>query len=151
MKRYSMRRLSSQFRTCLVVVLLGAAASHQVVAEEYYRWKDSEGVMHYGTRPPAGVEAEIINTWGESAGESQPQQETENAGKSPASEQQKEVIAARKKQCQEERDRLNALKTSGHRIQMQQEDGSVKYLTPEEIAREVEQSENYVNQACKDH
>ncbi len=119
-------------------------------ADAYYRWTGDDGVIHYGSRPPEGVKAELVNTWGEAAGENKNGASSKNgkASSKALTEKQQEVVAERKQQCEEERTRLSALKSSGRRIRMEQEDGSSRYLTPEEVAEEVSKSEDFVTQAC---
>ncbi|MFL0804619.1 MAG: DUF4124 domain-containing protein [Agarilytica sp.] len=119
-------------------------------ADAYYRWTGDDGVIHYGSRPPEGVKAELVNTWGDSAGKNTSGGSTKNEKGTSTSltEKQQAVVAERKQQCEEERTRLSALKSSGRRIRMEQEDGSSRYLTPEEVAEEISKSEDFVTQAC---
>jgi hypothetical protein len=52
-----MRRLA--LATCLALLTL--AATGPVAAQQYYKWKDANGVTHYTkTPPPAGTEAERL-------------------------------------------------------------------------------------------
>lgn len=44
---------------CLVAGLLCACAvSRPAVAEQFYKWTDEKGVVHYGSTPPPGVQSE---------------------------------------------------------------------------------------------
>lgn len=115
-------------------------------AEGYYRWLDSDGVVHYGSRPPVGVNAEQVNTWGKSAGENTSPATT--ATKNLTTKQQK-VVAARQQECDDEKSRLTSLQSTGRRISMQMEDGTTRYLTTDEILKEVSTSEDFIKQACQ--
>jgi len=139
---------------CFSLVTL-AALSPLSLAEDYYRWVGKDGVVHYGSRPPAGVEAVKIKGSGKAAPTSS---SATPAGTAPVSDadaakardaEQKEVIAQRKQQCADEKARVENLKTPGRRIRMQQPDGSTKYLSPEEVATEISVSQEFINQACK--
>lgn len=131
-----------------------ALAATDVAAEDYYRWVNENGTVNYGSRPPEGVKAEKITTFGKSSGKKQnastPAADQNNAkAQQQVDEQQKAIIAQRKKQCEEEKSRLDALKAPGRRISMEQEDGTTRYLTPEEIAKEVSTTEDFIKQACQ--
>lgn len=54
------RSLNSLLATLALAAGLCAAAG-PAAATEVYRWKDANGVTHYGARPPEGVEAERMN------------------------------------------------------------------------------------------
>lgn len=120
-------------------------------AEGYYRWLGKDGVVHYGSRPPTGVNAELINTWGKSAGKSTPfnarAQAKTTTSRMTAKEQK--LRDERQQQCEDERGRLKALQSTGRRIIMQQEDGSSRHLTPEEVTAEIASSKEYVKKACQ--
>lgn len=127
--------------------------THSATAEDYYRWVNESGTVNYGSRPPEGVKAEKISTFGKSAGKSN--SSSANAAQSnsnaqqEAEQQQKEIIAQRKRQCEDEKARLSALKAPGRRISMEQADGTTRFLTPEEIAKEVSATEEFIKQACQ--
>ncbi|MFL0810790.1 MAG: DUF4124 domain-containing protein [Agarilytica sp.] len=133
-----------------IAALLASLSSIALAKGEYYRWTSDDGVVHYGARPPEGVNAELISTWGKSAGENKapaPGQNKEKAEAAPE-EKKKQLAAARKQQCEDERQRLKALQTPGRRIRMEQPDGSVRYLSSDELAAETARSKDFVNQAC---
>jgi hypothetical protein len=45
-------------RAILVIAVLAAAVAGSASAEQFYKWKDAQGVTHYtSTPPPKGVEA----------------------------------------------------------------------------------------------
>ena len=131
------------------IALTVFAAGH-ASAEAYYRWIGADGVVHYGSRPPEGVIAEQVDTWGKSAGENAAGSgKASKQGKASLDEQQKELAAQRKQQCDDERERLKALQTGGSRIRMTMEDGTTRYLSTEEIANEIKRSREFVDGACQ--
>ncbi len=130
----------------LFASILLASIAVPTYAEGYYRWVGSDGIVHYGSRPPVGVTAEQVNTWGESAGENT--NSTTAATKNLTTKQQN-VVAARQQECDDEKSRLTALQSTGRRISMQQEDGTTRYLTTDEILKEVSNSEEFIKQACQ--
>lgn len=132
--------------TALIIGLSVAALSS---ADNYYRWVGTDGVVHYGSRPPEGVTAELISTYGKSAPSNTDQvAEKKVVAENNYTEKQKEVLKARQAQCDQERQRLNSLKSSGSRIQMEQPDGTTRYLSADEVIKEIASSEKFVNQAC---
>ncbi len=135
----------------LVTALCGSTA---VLAGEYYRWVDAEGVTHYGSTPPAGVQAEKVKTYG--AGPSSPSTASTPspaASAAPANAadieaQQKQMAAQRNQECKAEQERVATLKRSRGRVRMQLEDGSSKYLSLDEIQQEIAQSEDFLRNVC---
>lgn len=118
--------------------------------DDYYRWVDAEGVVHYGSRPPDGVNAVKINTYGKSQGAPAAAARDNDTGpETKPNAAQSETLALRQAQCEEEKERLRVLQTPGSRIRMEQDDGSIRYLTPVEIAKEVNSSEKFISEACK--
>lgn len=137
---------------CAAVLCSLTIYSTPSFANDYYRWVDSQGVVHYGSRPPKGVEAEKIKAYG---GQSTAPQQTntqapaqKNLSKQEATEQ-KQLIAQRQELCEQEKGRLRTLQTPGRRIKMEQEDGSTRFLTPQEVADQVSESKQFISQSCK--
>jgi len=127
-------------------------------SEDYYRWVDAQGVVHYGSRPPEGVDAVKINTYGKSESESAPLDNStplnnkatgKNGQATKTDSERTDLVALRQAQCKEERERLRVLQTPGSRIRMEQTDGSVKYLSPDEVALEVDNSQKFLSEACQ--
>ena len=128
---------------------IGLGVSTAVHAEKIYLWytTDASGkrVPKYGATPPLGVDATLIS-------ESKP-----SAPKAPAaapqldtnlSEEQKKLRDKRKEECDNEAKRLETLETSGSRIRMSNPDGTSRYLSPDEIIKEMEVSRNFLKDAC---
>lgn len=134
--------------------LLACIFSAPVQAAEYYKWVGEDGVVHYGATPPKGVEAELVKTYGgvgvTSSSQSQDATGPGAAGESTAGSEVQltpEQIEAKNKRCTEERERLTVLSKPG-RIRMSQADGSVTYLSEEDIAREIEITKKVIADSC---
>jgi len=133
---------------CVFVATVLALHSHIAFAADYYRWVDEKGGIHYGSTPPAGIKADKIKSAGTTA--TKPSTKVGRPrGTSPVVDQQKQAVSIRKLQCKQEADRLKTLQKSGTRIRMQQADGSMKYLSPEEVSGEIEESRKFIKDACK--
>lgn len=131
-------------------ILLSSIGTNTYAKGEYYRWTGDDGVIHYGARPPEGVEAELISTWGKSKAENTEQIGSNSKGTDDdAGKKQKEVAAARAAECEDEQNRIKALSTPGRRIRMEDANGTLRYLSIEEIQSELKRSQDFVNQACK--
>lgn len=142
-----------QVRPLILASLLLGLVSSPVSADAYYRWIGDDGVTHYGSRPPEGVKAEKVDTYGKgkpanssnsNAAESSAQQGATGA----QTDEQKQIVAQRKQQCEEEKSRLKSLQTPGTRLKMKQDDGSSRFLSAEEIAQEISASREFISQAC---
>lgn len=141
-------------------VLGGWLLAGQVAAENYYRWTDETGVVHYGSTPPKGVEAVKVKTWGggsktgDSATEQTASNEAENsaapaAPPSPEEKERQRKVAERQQEvCKQEQQRLEVLKRPG-RIRMKQPDGSFRYMTQDEIQQEINTTQKVIGDSCK--
>ncbi|VUD68307.1 hypothetical protein TDB9533_04091 [Thalassocella blandensis] len=149
-----MNKVSKLIGIMLVVFPIGMATSISY-AENYYRWKDANGQIHYGSRPPVGVEAEKVKTYGgrSSATETNSSAETsenpDETGGSADVDTQK-IAAEQKKQCDQERQRLATLKSTS-RIRMKDNDGKTRYLNADEVSNEISMSQEFLNDACKQY
>ncbi len=144
------RRLAQIGGRALIVLCLagiGLAAS----AATYYRWVDDEGITHYTSTPPSGIAAEKV-TSASSRGPT-PQattDETDDNGAANQNEPQQAAEPASLKdpvRCEEAKKRLNTLNTGG-RIRMATEDGSFRYLTPQDIQEEISASQQAIDESC---
>ncbi len=133
------------------VIFAGLLTITSAQAEEaYYRWVGDDGVVHYGSRPPQGVDAVRIKTKGfPSASDAEKSKKEVTEAQQDTEVQTQAAIAQRKQQCADEKSRLHTLKTSGARIRMKDPDGTIRYLTPQEIASEISAGEQFLKQACK--
>ncbi len=138
----------------VAAVAFSVLSNPVIAADEYYRWIGEDGVTHYGSRPPEGVQAEKISTYGGSKrspakSSTYSTYDDDNKSQEGQTDEQKQAVAMRKEQCEQEKARLNKLQSPGTRIRMQSDDGSARYLTPEEVSQEINSSKEFINQACK--
>ncbi|WP_370977758.1 DUF4124 domain-containing protein [Agaribacterium sp. ZY112] len=137
------------------IFLISALISSAVSAGEYWRWQDEQGVTHYGSTPPQGVAAEKVTTHGDTAPvNNQAAASTSTApqaGSSDIDTQKKQLQEQRKEECEQEKQRLQTLKSSGSRIRMKSEDGTTRFLTPDEIAQEIQMSNSFLKDACSNN
>ncbi len=128
------------------------------VAEDYYRWVGEDGVTHYGSKPPSGVEAVKVKTFG---GSSTPASSTDTdtaateeeavdeANLPPEEVERRRKVAEKQKEvCEAEKKRLEVLNRPG-RIRMKQPDGTTRYLTQDEIQQEIATTNQVISDSCK--
>lgn len=145
----------------ILLALIALAAPALASADSVYRWKDENGVVHFGDREPAGRSSERVSV---KTGKSS---DSGGGGRLPAREQvqaleesqaererrQKEtaVERARRKQrdarCQTAQANLQAI-NSNARIRVT-EDNEQRYLSSEEIAEKKQQFEQIVEENCE--
>jgi|GEM_PF-1151956 len=138
-----------------------AISSPIALSEEYYRWLDEQGVVHYGSTPPPGVEATKVKTYGGSSKSTNTTRNTpssETKAEAPMEdlsnlppeevERRKKVAEAQKKVCDQEKARLAVLNKPG-RIRMKQPDGSFTYMSQDEIQSEIATTKSVINDACQ--
>lgn len=146
----------NKFKTLTIGCVIAACAlssASTVMAAEYWRWKGEDGVIHYGSTPPKGVEAEKVVTYGgvsKSASATPTPQSTSNdtpEDSEPKVELTPEMQALKRERCEEEKKRLAVFENSG-RIRMKQADGSTKYLSVEEIQKEIATTKQVIADTC---
>jgi len=135
-----------------VTVFLYASPS---LAEDFYKWVDEAGVVHFGSMPPQGVEATKMKSYGKSkkalADEKAKDSSAENeSGKLPPEEieRRRKVAEKMKSDCKNEKERLEALNKPG-RIRMDQGDGKSRYLSQDEIYEEIRRSRQRIKETCQ--
>lgn len=143
----------------MLLALLTLTAPSLTSAESVYRWKDDNGVVHFGDREPTGQSAEKVSVkTGKPSGSSErqsPQEQVESLEESQAEQARRAnesaVDAARRKQreanCQTAQDNLEAI-NSNARIRMAGDDGEPRYLSPEEIANQKERFQEIADENC---
>lgn len=144
----------------MLLALIALALPSLASAESVYRWKDENGVVHFGDREPMGQSSERVSVkTGRPSGDAErasPQEQVEALEENEADRQRREketaVEEARRKQrearCQTAEANLQAI-NSNARIRVT-EDGEQRYLSPEEIAEKKRQFEDIVAESCGD-
>lgn len=145
--RGRMVTMGSRILIALCLAGIGLAAS----AATYYRWVDDEGITHYTSTPPSGVAAEKV-TSASSRSPTAPAEtdKTDANGAANQGEPQQTAQPASLKdpeRCAQARKRMETLNTGG-RIRMATDDGSFRYLSPEDIQEEISASQQAIDESC---
>lgn len=132
--------------------LLVASLSVASIAKEgqVYTWRDSNGVVHYGERPPKDVQAKPVKT---RTGHSDPTP----SQTAPATQQQSATTPPQDasstklldpNRCAQAQANLKLLNTVA-RIKMPDENGNMAFLTEEDKAKQREVMQAVIDQACE--
>lgn len=137
----------------IAVSAFAVSFANTAAAAEYWRWKGEDGVIHYGSTPPKGVDAEKVKTYGGVSRSAETQSDGASSSDGakaaqPEEELTPEMQARRDARCKEERDRLAVFKRPG-RIRMTQADGSTKYMSEQEIAQEIAITNQVIADTCQ--
>jgi hypothetical protein len=127
-------------------------------AEDYYRWVNDDGVTHYGSTPPQGVEAVKVKAYGgqntaapsesdEAASETEDLSLDDENLPPEERERRRKLADKQRKICDDEKSRLSVLEKNG-RIRMKEQDGSYRYMTQTEIQAEIATSKNIMKDVC---
>lgn len=144
-------------RKNLTLAVLLAATPSMAFAASVYKWTDEDGVTHFGDRQPAGQQAESVSVrTGKSSSNTRmsPQEQLERLETREAEEseqrQESAVEEARRKQreanCETARTNLTLIQQN-NRIRIEEE-GELRYLTPEEIDEKKQQFEKIAEENC---
>jgi len=145
------------------LILLGVTlflATSSVAGGEIYKWKDDKGVVHYSDQPrdtkaerititPPAVDkstAERTEKLIQSQlhpDEKQPDREHGSAAEKTSSEQEQQA-------CAQARERVRFLTelAPSRRLRTQNEDGTWHWLTPEEVAEQLQMAKDNAAKAC---
>jgi hypothetical protein len=133
-----------RYLTYLVLVV-----STSLNAGAIHKWVDENGSVHYGDAPPVKTKTESVRVQSAPSNPgkalprlSAPDGTQQVAGQPAVSKDQASKI------CEAARDDLNIINTSS-RIKMKQSDGTLRYLSEEEIAKRKADSEADVASYCK--
>lgn len=144
-------------RKILSLAVLLVAAPALSPAASVYKWTDEEGVTHFGDREPTGKQSEAVSIRTGKRSESNrqsPQQQVEALENQEAEETERQeessVEEARRKQreanCETAQSNL-ALIQRNNRIRVEEE-GELRYLSPEEIDEKKQQFEEIADENC---
>lgn len=145
-----------------LTLLLGATAS-QAQPDKYYKWVDDKGGVHYSARPPRDRPAQVIKTEREDSPAPTPPSTpakpgskptpavptTEPEAPAPANAANARVLAAEAAtNCEIARKNLNVLNTRARVRIKDDQTGEFRFLTPEEHAQWLQDSEAGVRDNC---
>ena len=131
--------------TMRFLIFLSILFTAGLQAGSIHKWVDSEGNTHYGDAPPAATSSQQVRVLSAPSdpGKALPRlandDETEATSEVPADQA---AIA-----CQQAREDLEVINNSS-RIQLKSPDGSLRYLSTEEIATRKEKSEADIEEFC---
>lgn len=135
----------SLLTSALLLALAGTAS-----AAEYYKWVDASGVTRYAEKPPAGVNAQRVTTYGGSAPTNfaQGKEEMDEAKhREQVEAKARELEAKEQEQCKKVESQLATLKERG-RVRMKDAEGNERVLTEEEHAAKIIELEEYMKSMC---
>ncbi|RBW48221.1 DUF4124 domain-containing protein [Marinobacter sp. F3R11] len=146
-------------RKTLTLTLLMAIAPGIAMSASVFKWTDENGVTHFGDRQPVGAASETVNVrsgTSSSAASKRPSAQEqlgelqEKQQKEADREKDSAVEAARRKQreanCETARTNLEVIENNA-RIRIE-ENGEMRYLSPEEIAKQREKLEEIAAENC---
>lgn len=143
--------------TSVLILLFGCALANA----EVYRWVDDQGTVHYGERPPVGVESSRLRLPTEPASTGAPLKdrrvvdrerllnsfEQDRLARKQAIEEQREQERQREQLCEDFKARWR-LYTSVGRLYDVAEDGSRHYLSDAEKEAELARLRAGMQQSC---
>jgi hypothetical protein len=156
-----------------MVALLMAGLTVAASADNYYKWSDSRGQIHYTDLPPTQSDAKILGVFnkessviGEESGDDQGDSGDEanndngpttlpsgNDFDEPSVDQeamaavQKDVSSAKAKQCKEAQERYQRYVES-RRLFRETKDGKREYLTDKELNEARVHAKQSVDESC---
>jgi hypothetical protein len=137
----------------LIYPLVGLilAISTSLNAGTIQKWVDDKGNVHYGDAPPVEVKSENVRVQSAPTNPgkalprlNQPDAEEDAAGGDDQEVSEEQASAV----CERARNDLEIINNSD-RIQIQQPDGSSRYLDPDEIETRRSKSQADVSRFCK--
>lgn len=153
--------MKCSFITAFAVLALGTMTP--VLAETIYKWVDETGTVHYGERPPEGVDAELVTVRSarpETAEDpyaetrtAQAEQKEANAERmveeSAAFEQRQQEQARIEAACAAQKARLEQL-IPRSKVLLQNADGTSRMLGDDERLKMIDDAQKFVDENCQD-
>jgi hypothetical protein len=142
---------------------LALAMTPPLLADTIYKWVDESGTVHYGERPPQGVDAELVTVASarKERGEdpyaetraAQAEQKEADAERmveaSAAYEQQQQDEARLQAACAAQKARLEQL-IPRSKVLLQNPDGTSRMLGDDERLAMIDESQKFVDENCPD-
>lgn len=142
--------MKSIFQSFTLAALLISATAY---AAGIVKWVDDRGITHYGDSAPANVDSKDISVSSPPSDPGPPLprlQPNENTGKAPATEPDPKTVPDDQAQvaCAQARQDLAVINRS-NRIRLRAADGSVRFMTTEEIDQRRQQSQQDIDNYCR--
>ena len=137
--------LKSVLTVCVAFSISVAAFA---APNKVYKWTDSKGQTHYAQNPPYNTDTEVLKT---QTGHSDPvnySASSANAEKKVDAAPVKDAPAKDKERCENARKNVETLKTYT-RIRVKGEDGEFHFITPEEHAQRLAESNKAIEESCE--
>jgi hypothetical protein len=130
------------------------------LAETVYKWVDENGTVHFGERPPEGVEATAVNVSPKSAGLTAERAPDTTQAPEPSVAQQRRDERSEKARAMEEEEKLMAAACEAQRAQLmrleprtrilvREPDGSTRMLDDEERLKAIEEARTFIEENCE--
>ena len=124
-------------------------------AAKVYKWTDENGTIHYGDKRPEGAQTETLKVESRSSAPRpsleeqlsnlEEKEKKENLTKQEQ-EKAKEDAEQNQLRCNQARNNLQTIENNA-RIKIE-ENGELRYMTPEEITKKKEDMNKIVEEAC---
>lgn len=124
-------------------------------AGKVYKWTDENGVIHYGDKRPEGAQSETLRVESKS---SAPRTSPQDQLKSLEEKQQKESLAKQEQEKSKKAKEQNQLRCTQAKENLQtiennaririEENGELRYMTPEEITAKKDDMNKIIAEAC---
>jgi uncharacterized protein YcgI (DUF1989 family) len=137
--------------TCGLLAALLYLSTTPLMAGEYYKWVDSDGVTHFSEKPVLGADAKKVRTTTKTEEAASPAADAaaspNNNAEAPAASAPAAVDPKQQEFCRTSKERLKSLQ-SGQRIRMVQPDGSFAYLDAQQVKDEINRTQDALRSTC---
>jgi hypothetical protein len=152
-------------KDCLLrtVAVLALAVTPPLLADTVYKWVDESGTVHFGERPPEGVDAEpvtVTSAGSVSGGDPYAETRSAQAAQKEANAQRVDEASAGMEQRQQDQARLEAACAAQKarleqliprpKVLLQNPDGTTRMLDDQERLDMIEESQKFVAENCPD-
>ena len=133
----------------LILAVFTSLNSTSLNAGAIHKWVDNKGNVHYGDAPPAKTKSQNVRVQSAPSdpGKALPRLNTPDPSKQAAGNEQKVSAEQASRICASAKADLDVISTSD-RIKLQAADGSIRYLSDDEIAERQASSQGEVDRFC---
>lgn len=130
--------------------------SFNIQAAEIQKWVDENGRVFYGDTPPASVKTETVRTSKRPSKLGKPLPRLSTTNTAPTSNTNKDLAKTTndlepeqaREACKTAKEDLKVIQKSA-RIQLRSADGSLRYMTKEEIKQRLERTKSDIQTFCQ--